>query len=316
MTDRKPPFLSLIVPAYNEQEVLPSTHARLARILAACLLDKSVSGYEIIYVNDGSKDDTRAVLRKIFNTDEHVRIIELRRNFGLQGALSAGLFSAKGDVAITIDADLQDPPEKMPEMIQRYREGYDLVLGVRSDRSTDTPFKRATAQMYYKLLKNLGVNIVEHHGDYRLMARPLIDEYNNLYERNRFMRALILELDDHYAVVTYKREARTLGTTKFSLSKMLSFSIDGVVSFTYSPLRFVSILGLIMCVLSISGVVWIIVCKAMGHAIPGWTSTVLPIFIFSGIQTLILGIVGEYIGRLYTEAKHRPLFSIRREDRH
>ncbi len=316
MIDKKPPFFSLIVPAYNEQEVLPVSHKRLSRILGICQSDKLISGYEIVYVDDGSKDGTLTVLRKIFAEDDHVRIIELRRNFGLQGALSAGLSCAKGDVAVTIDADLQDPPEKIPEMVQRYLEGFDLVLGVRIDRSTDTPFKRITAQMYYKLLKCLGVNVVEQHGDFRLMARPLIDEYNNLHERNRFMRALILELDDHYAVVTYKREARTLGESKFNFSKMLSFSIDGVVSFTYAPLRFVSILGLLMCLLALAGIGWIIYCKIWGIVIPGWTSTVLPIFIFSGIQTLILGLVGEYIGRLYTEAKQRPLFSIRHEERH
>jgi glycosyltransferase involved in cell wall biosynthesis len=316
MTDRKSPFLSLIIPAYNEQDVLPTTHRRLVDIMKTCQQDALLSGYEILFVDDGSTDATASVLRKIFAADDRVRIIELRRNFGLQGALSAGLSCAKGDAAVTIDADLQDPPEKIPEMLKRYREGFDLVLGVRSDRSTDTPFKRVSAHIYYKLLTCLGVKIVEHHGDFRLMARPLIDEYNNLYERNRFMRALILELDSRYAVVTYKREPRTLGKTKFNLSKMLSFSIDGVVSFSYAPLRFVSILGLLMCLLALGGVAWIMGCKINGVVIPGWTSTVLPIFIFSGIQTLILGLVGEYIGRLYIETKHRPLFSIRREEKH
>jgi glycosyltransferase involved in cell wall biosynthesis len=316
MTDRKPPFFSLIVPAYNEQEVLPTTHERLTTIMNTCQKENLINGYEILYVDDGSTDTTITVLRKIFANDKNVRIIELRRNFGLQGALSAGLSCAKGDVAVTIDADLQDPPEKIPEMLKRYMEGFDLVLGVRADRSTDTAFKRISANMYYKLLTCLGVKIVEQHGDFRLMARDLINEYNNLHERNRFMRALILELDNRYAVVTYKREARTLGTTKFNLSKMLSFSIDGVVSFSYAPLRLVSFLGFFMCFLALAGVAWIIGCKIHGITVPGWTSTVLPIFIFSGIQTLILGLVGEYIGRLYIETKHRPLFSIRREEKH
>jgi len=267
-------------------------------------------------VNDGSKDKTQEILNDIFTKDPRTRILVLRRNFGLQGALCAGLNFAKGDAAVTIDADLQDPPEKIEEMISYYEQGYDLVLGVREDRQTDTFVKRFTAECFYKFIKVLGVEIVYNHGDFRLMARPLLDEFNTLTERNRFLRAMVLSLDDHYASVFYKRQARTLGTTKFSFGKMLSFSLDGILSFTFMPLRLVSITGIFCCLGAIIGIFYTILSKITGHALPGWTSTVLPMFIFSGIQLLSLGIIGEYIGRLYVEIKQRPLFNIRQELKH
>jgi len=308
--------LSIIVPCFNEQETLASTHQRLSHILKSCVAERKCEAFEIVYVNDGSTDQTQRELEKLFGQDNQVRIIELRRNFGLQGAISAGLAYAQGDAAITIDADLQDPPEAIPEMITRYKEGYDLVLGVRSDRSSDTFIKRKTAELYYGLLRFLGAEIVPHHGDFRLMARALVEEYNQLTERNRFMRGLVLQLDSHYATVAYKREPRKLGYSKFNFTKMLGFSWDGIVSFTYMPLRLVSILGLMICVLAFSGFIWVLNCKFFGYVVPGWASTILPIFAFSGIQTLILGIMGEYIGRLYVEVKQRPMFSVRREHKH
>ncbi len=313
---RKLDTISIIVPCYNEEEVIKDTHERLTSIMQAVLKNAKCKDYEILYVNDGSKDKTQGILESIFSQDNHTRILVLRRNFGLQGALCAGLASAKGDAAVTIDADLQDPPEKIEEMITCYEQGYDLVLGVREDRQTDTFFKRCTAESFYHFIKILGVEIVYNHGDFRLMAKALVDEFNALTERNRFIRAMVLSLDNHYATVFYKRQPRLQGTTKFNLGKMLSFSLDGIFSFTFMPLRMVSIVGILCCLLALGGVFYILYAKIAGQTLPGWTSTVLPMFIFSGIQLLSLGIIGEYIGRLYVEIKQRPLFSVRRELRH
>lgn len=313
---RKLHHISIIIPCYNEVEVIEETHQRMTSIMQALLKNAKCSNYEILYVNDGSKDGTQKVLDNIFNKDHHARVLVLRRNFGLQGALCAGLAFAKGDAAVTIDADLQDPPEKIEEMITCYEQGYDLVLGVREDRQTDTLFKRITAECFYKFIKLLGVEIVHNHGDFRLMARALVDEFNTLTERNRFIRAMVLSLDNHYATVFYKRQHRLKGTTKFNFSKMLSFSLDGILSFTFMPLRVVSIAGILCCLGSIGGSIYIYYSKLAGHTLPGWTSTVLPMFIFSGIQLLSLGIIGEYVGRLYVEVKQRPLFSVRQELKH
>ncbi len=313
---RKLQKLSVIVPCYNEQEVIESTHRRLLSVLESLVKKSRCASYEILYVNDGSSDQTGAILEQIFSKDKHVRVILLRRNFGLQGAISAGLCLVNADAVVTIDADLQDPPEAIEEMITHYENGYDLVLGVREDRQTDSFSKKFMAENYYRLMKMLGVEIVYNHGDFRLMAKPLIDEFNQLSERNRFIRGMILTLDNHYATVSYKRQPRMQGVTKFNFGRMLSFSLDGILSFTFVPLRMVSITGLVFCLLALLGALYILYTKIINIALPGWTSIVLPLFIFNGLQILSLGIIGEYLGRLYIEVKRRPLFSVRRELTH
>jgi glycosyltransferase involved in cell wall biosynthesis len=307
---RKLKKISIVVPCFNEQEVIETTHQRLSDILKSLINASKCIDYEILYVNDGSSDQTQKVLSEIFSREKNVRIIVLRRNFGLQGALSAGLCLAKGDAVVTIDADLQDPPEKIEEMIGFYEQGYDLVLGVREDRNTDTFLKRFTAETYYHLLKILGVEVVFNHGDFRLMARALVEEFNALTERNRFIRSMVLTLDNHYASVFYKRQPRLQGITKFNFGKMVAFSLDGILPFT---LRIVFFIGVIFCILALAGSIDIFYIKLSGRALPGWTSTVLPLFIFSGLQMFCLGIIGEYIGRLYMEVKQRPLFLVRQE---
>ena len=305
--------LSIVVPCHNEEEVLPSTHARLSAILTGLVDVKKCREYEIIYVNNGSTDRTRDVMDGLFQKDAHVRIIELRRNFGYQGSISAGLFYSEGDAVVTIDSDLQDPPEKIGEMVDHFCSGYDLVLGVRSDRTSDTFFKRVTAHWYYNLLKFFQVEVVYNHGDFRLMARALVDEFNQLPERNRLIRAMILKLDDRYAVVSYAREKRELGMTKFNIFALLSLSLDGILSFSYAPLRLASIFGILMCLCAFAGMVLVVYIKFDQHVFPGWASTLLPIIFFGGVQLLVLGIIGEYMGRLYTEVKGRPIFSVRRQ---
>ncbi|PIV53312.1 MAG: glycosyltransferase [Elusimicrobia bacterium CG_4_10_14_0_8_um_filter_37_32] len=310
-------LLSIVVPCHNEEEVLNATNKRLRDVLNGLVNDKKTSTFEIVYVDNGSTDNTLNVLKDIYDSSKNIKIIALRRNFGYQGSISAGLYYAKGDAVITIDADLQDPPEKIGEMIQLYENGYDLVLGVRNDRSTDSFLKKIFSESYYNILKLFGVEVVHNHGDFRLMAKGLVDIFNSLPERNRFIRAMILQLDSKYAVVHYKREKRIAGKTKFNISSLLSFSIDGIVSFSYMPLRLASLVGFILCFLSMIGVLWVLYIKLYSRSlVPGWASTLLPIFFIGGFQLLVLGIVGEYIGKLYIEIKQRPLFIVREVYRH
>lgn len=313
---RKVNKLSIVIPCHNEQEVLLSTHERLKNIVGQLINKKACSSYEIIYVDNGSTDNTLQVLCDIYAADSSVKIISLRRNFGYQGSISAGLYYAKGDAVITIDADLQDPPEKIGEMIERYQDDYDLVLGVRVDRQADTIVKRFFAENYYRLTRFFGVEIVHNHGDFRLMSQSLVKEFNSLVERNRFIRAMILQLESKYAVVNYKREKRQAGTSKFNISSLFSISFDGLVSFTYVPLRLASLSGLLLCLLSLFSIIWVLYIKYSTTVFPGWTSTLLPILALGGFQLLVLGLIGEYIGRLYLEVKHRPVFIVRNEFLH
>ena len=292
------------------------THQRLTKILGDLAVQKKYADYEIVYVNNGSTDNTMDILENIFGKDQKVRIISLRRDFGFQGSISAGLFHAKGNAVVTIDADLQDPPEKIGEMIAHFEKGYDLVLGVRKDRSTDSWVKRFFAENYYRLLRFMGVEVVFNHADFRLMDRSLVEEFNHLPERNRFIRAMILKLESRYAVVSYQRESRKLGRSKFSVNSLFSLSFDGITSFSYAPLRLASIFGVVMCFIAVAGIFWVLYVKIFTHVIPGWASTLLPILAFSGFQFLVLGIIGEYIGRLYVEVKRRPLFIVRKEYTH
>lgn len=308
---RKAGLLSVVVPCHNEEEVLPESHRRLIGVLENLQSSGRIAKHEILYVDNGSTDNTLAVMKKIFKSNLNVKIIPLRNNFGYQGSISAGLFYSRGDAVVTIDADLQDPPEKIGEMLSCFGDGYDLVLGVRDDRSTDTLLKRFFSESYYRLMKLFGVKIVYNHGDFRLMSKSLVEEFNALPERNRFIRAMILQLESRYAIVNYKRESRKRGKSKFKLPALLSLSLDGVVSFSYVPLRLASLLGVIFCIMGLLGSAWVLYVKIFTNVIPGWASTLLPIFILGGFQLLFLGLTGEYIGRLYVEVKHRPLFVVR-----
>jgi dolichol-phosphate mannosyltransferase len=286
---RKTGLFSIVVPCHNEQEVLHSTHERLTGIMSHLLDEKRISDYELIYVDNGSTDNTIHVLKNIFASDPHARIIALRRNFGFQGSISAGLYFSKGDAVVTIDADLQDPPEKIEEMLKHYEEGYDLVLGVRGDRTADSFVKRFFSERYYRIMRLIGVNITYNHGDFRLMSKSLVQEFNSLPERNRLIRAMVLQLESRFATVSYKREERKAGQSKFNIRSLLSLSLDGIVSFTYFP---------------------------TDKFIPGWASTLLPILALGGLQLFFLGLIGEYIGRLYVEVKQRPIFVVREEYKH
>ena len=309
-------LLSIVIPCHNEQEVLPATHKRLKTALDGLAAGKKCADYEIVYVDNGSMDNTQQVLKQIFEHDEHVRILSLRSNFGYQGSISAGLFHAQGDAVVTIDADLQDPPERIEEMISYFEEGYDLVLGVRKERSSDSFTKRVLSENYYRFLKLMGVDIVYNHGDFRLMARSLVDEFNKLPERGRFIRAMILRLESRYAKVFYSREPRKAGKTKFSPAALLSLCFDGITSFSYMPLRLASICGAFMFLVAGIGIGWVLYIKITQNVINGWASILFSIFALGGLQLFVLGIMGEYIGKLYIEVKQRPLFLVREEYSH
>lgn len=314
---RKIGLFSIVVPCHNEEEVLPAAHERLSKVAKQLISDNRILNCEIIYVDNGSTDNTLKLLKKIYDENTNVRVIVLRKNFQFQGSISAGLFHARGAAVVTIDADLQDPPEKIEEMISRYEEGYDLVLGVREDRSSDSFFKRYFAEKYYKMLRRMGVNVVFNHGDFRLISKSLLREFNALPERNRFIRAMILQLESRYAVVNYKRERRFAGKSKFNVRSLLSLSLDGIVSFTYVPLRFASIAGIFSSFVAVIVSLWVLYIKFFTDKfIPGWASILLPILIVGGLQLFAIGIIGEYIGRLYVEVKQRPLFLVREEFDH
>jgi len=314
---RKVKLLTVVVPCFNEQEVLPLTYIRLVYVLNDLIRCEKIFAYELIFVDNGSTDETLKVLKNLFEKDDHIRIVSLRRNFGYQGSITAGLFHARGDIVVTIDADLQDPPEKISEMITFFQEGYDLVLGVREDRSSDSLLKRLFSNIYYRLLKIMGVDVVSNHGDFRLMAKSLVDEFNAMTERNRFIRAMILQLESKYAIVSYKREPRIAGKTKFNISELFSFSFDGIISFSFFPLRLASIVGSILFICSTISALWVLYIKLLTvRSIPGWASTLVPILGLGGMQLFFLGIIGEYIGRLYVEVKQRPLFTVREEFSH
>jgi len=313
---RQVKLLSIVIPCHNEQEVLNATHKRISKVLADLMILKKILSYEVIYVDNGSTDNTLEVMKEIFTADKQVRIVALRRNFGYQGSISAGIFHVMGDTAVTIDADLQDPPEKIGDMIDCYLEGYDLVLGVRNDRSSDSFFKRFFSEGYYKLLTMMGVEVVHNHGDFRLMSRELVDEFNLLSERNRFIRAMIIQLESNYALVSYTRQVRTAGQSKFNISSLFSLSFDGIMSFSFVPLRLTSLAGLSLCILVLISGIWVLYIRISTNVIPGWASTLLPLLGLGGFQIFIMGVIGEYIGRLYLEVKQRPLFVVRKEYTH
>lgn len=306
-------FVSIVLPCHNEEEVILSSYLTLKSIIDQLILENQISGYEIVMVNNGSTDATLNKMLDIINNDDNIVIIDLRSNYGYQGSISAGLYYAKGDVVITIDADLQDDPYKIPEMIGYYKQGFDMVLGVRNNRASDSFFKRFTANSYYKLLNLLGVNTIPNHGDFRLLSRSLVEEFKKMPERNRFIRGMILSLESKYATVVYDRKPRQAGKTKFKIKELFALALDGITSFTSAPIRIVTIFGFIFFLLSILGTLYVLEEKFIRKVdVPGWAFLSLLILFFGGVQSLFMGIIGEYIAKTYIETKKRPLFLIRK----
>ena len=302
------PDLSVVIPMFNEQEVLPLLAERLKPVL-----DGLQVSYEVLCVDDGSADLTPALLHKLAREWEQVRVVRLRANAGHQAAISAGLARARGAYVVTIDADLQDPPEVIAEMFETARcEGVDAVYGVRSDRSTDTWFKRTTARAFYSLIRRIsGTAAQSDAGDFRLMSRATVEAINSLPDTNRVLRFVVPALGFPSATVTYRREERAAGTSKYPFLKMLKLSVDSVTGFSLFPLRLATYLGLIGgALMLVAAVVLVVVSRTPGTTIPGWTSTVVIVVGVGAVQLVCLGLLGEYVGRMYTQLQGRPAYFI------
>jgi glycosyltransferase involved in cell wall biosynthesis len=310
--------VSIVVPCYNEEDVLSQTNEKLLMLVQNLVLDEKISrDSRIYYIDDGSKDKTWTFIEEYSRNTEYVEGIKLSRNRGHQNALLAGLFTVPGDAVISIDADLQDDTSAIELMIKEYLAGVDIVYGVRDDRENDTYFKRTTAEMYYKVLRRLGVDVINNHADYRLMSRRSIDALKEYKEVNLYVRGLIPLIGFRSSLVFYKRGLRAAGHSKYPLKKMLSLGWEGVTSMSVVPLRFVTITGVVVFALSILLSLLIVGIKFLTmRALPGWASTVLPIYLLGGIQILSIGILGEYLGKVYKEVKSRPRYIIEKVTTH
>ena len=306
--------VGIVVPCYNEEDVLPETSGRLLGLLERLVSENRVSPESKLYfVDDGSHDRTWSVIESIAKSHDQVHGIKLSRNQGHQNALLAGLFTAEGEAIISIDADLQDDINVIEDMVERYNEGHDIVYGVRSSRSRDSAFKRITAQFYYRTLTKMGVDLVYNHADYRLMSRRAVDCLREYDEVNLFLRGIIPQLGFRTASVYFERAERFAGESKYPVGKMIALAIDGIASFSTVPLRMIAMLGFLVCFGSLIMVAWIVVGKfALNSTVPGWASTVLPIYFLGGIQLFCIGILGEYVAKVYMETKRRPRYFIER----
>ena len=304
--------LAIVVPCYNEQEVLPATNRRLLALLTRLTESQLISGRSAVhYVDDGSNDGTWALIESLAQADARVHGIKLSRNRGHQSALLAGLLTVEGDALVSIDADLQDDVSVIENMVREFIAGAEVVYGVRDSRQTDSGFKRNTALMYYSLLKKMGVDLVHNHADFRLLGRRAVEALRQYGEVNMFLRGIVPLIGYRAATVKYDRAERFAGVSKYPFRKMLAFAIEGVTSLSVVPLRLITLLGIIVSIFSFAMIVFIIygtlVLKA---AIPGWASSVVPIYFLGGIQLLSIGILGEYVAKIYLETKQRPRYFI------
>lgn len=311
--NRIEPVLFVIVPCYNEEQVLPVTSDMFLKELLLLIEKKKISDKSrIMYVNDGSADRTWQIIKDLSAKDRHFIGISQSRNRGHQNALFAGLMESKDhcDVTITIDCDGQDSIEAMEEMIDAYKEGCEVVYGVRNARSTDSFFKRATAQCFYRFLNVIGGEVVYNHADYRLISNRVLGEFANFGEVNLFLRGLIPLVGFESRVVYYERHERLAGSTHYSFGKMLGLAFDGITSLSIRPMRIISFMGVLISFVSFLGVIWILIGALKGNTIAGWASMTIILCMLGGIQILCIGVIGEYIGKIYLETKHRPRYII------
>ncbi|MEI7792445.1 MAG: glycosyltransferase family 2 protein [Candidatus Berkelbacteria bacterium] len=312
----KIPTLAIVIPCFNEEAVLEKTILALVKTLDPLIKSQVISKQSyILFVDDGSRDKTWAVIEKAKAANAKINGMKLTRNFGHQQALVAGLSHAKksSDVAITLDADLQDDPKVIGKFVEAYKEGNQVVYGVRKERKQDSIFKRCSATFFYRLMKTLGVEIVYNHADYRLMSRSAIEHLEQFHEVNLFLRGIVPLIGLSSATVYYDRVKRVDGDSKYTLHKMISFAWDAITSFSIKPLRIITIVGFLIFVFSLAAGAWVLVELIKGNAIHGWASTVLPIYFIGGIQILSIGIIGEYLGKIYKEVKSRPRYIIEKE---
>ena len=305
--------LYIVVPCYNEEAVLPETSRRLAEKLETLEKAGKISpASRVLFVDDGSKDRTWELISALHRRDPRFGGVKLSRNRGHQNALLAGLMTAKdcADAVISMDADLQDDVDAIDRMVDAFAQGFDIVYGVRSSRRTDTFFKRATAQGFYKFMKLMGVDIVYNHADFRLMSRRALEGLSDYEEVNLFLRGIVPLIGYPSTTVEYERAERFAGESKYPLKKMLAFAFDGITSFSVKPIRWVTAAGFLIFVASSLALIYILVVKLLGFAVAGWSATTASIWLLGGLELLGLGVIGEYVGKIYTEVKSRPRYLI------
>ena len=298
-------LLSVVAPVYNEQELLEAFYGRVCGALGAVR-------FELVLVDDGSSDDTPELLDRLAENDPRVRVVYLSRNFGHQTALTAGLDHTRGDAVVMLDADLQDPPELIPTMLEHWRAGCDVVYAVREQREGESRFKLSTARWFYKLFDKLAqVELQPNSGDFRLLDRRALDGLLSMRERNRFLRGMTVWVGYRQAAVPYRRDPRTAGETKYTLAKMLRFSLDAISSFSHRPLQLATLLGFIISTIAFIAIPVVIALRIIGSYLPGFGSITIAVLLLGGIQLISIGIIGEYVGRIYDEVKGRPLYLVR-----
>jgi dolichol-phosphate mannosyltransferase len=299
---------SIVVPVYNEEEVIHETYRRLKEVMIS-----TGEAYELLFVNDGSRDHTAEILKEYSQKDESVILLDFSRNFGHQIAITAGMDYSRGKAVVVIDADLQDPPELILDMIEKWKQGYDVVYAKRTKRKGETLFKKQTAKMFYRFLNSMtDIDIPLDTGDFRLLDRRVCDQMNNLQEKNRFVRGLVSWVGFKQIAVEYERDERLAGESKYPLKKMLKLSIDGITSFSYKPLKLASFAGVALSGIGFIYLLVVLYLKLFTNStITGWSSLIVAQLFFSGFTLFILGMIGEYIGRIYDESKHRPLYIVR-----
>lgn len=304
------PTLSLVIPIFNEEETIPELHQRLSRFLAE--LDVS---WEVVFVDDGSADASLRLLKGIAALENRYRIVSFGRNFGHQIAITAGVDYAEGRAVVVMDADLQDPPEVVRQMLDKYEQGFDVVYGVRSRRLGETIFKKVTAAAFYRIMRAMiGFDLPLDSGDFRLMSRRVVLTLRSLRERHRFVRGMVAWIGFRQTSVHYERQGRFAGETKYPLRKMLRFAIDGITSFSILPVRLATWLGVMAGVGALLIGLWAVYEKiVLGHTVQGWTTIMLLVAVSSSVQLLMTGVLGEYVGRIYEEVKHRPLYTVQEE---
>ena len=309
-------ILTIVVPCYNEEEVLPETASRLTALTKQMIQDQMISPESnILFVDDGSKDKTWTLIEQLSQSNSMIHGLKLARNAGHQNALMAGLTVAveTADLLVSIDADLQDDCNCIRSFVEEYHKGFDVVYGVRSNRDSDTFFKRNTALGFYKLMKSLGVDMVYNHADFRLMSKRAVEALCQFDEVNLFLRGLVPLVGFSSTHVSYVRAERFAGTSKYPFKKMLKFALEGITSFSVKPLRLITSLGCTISVISILAAIYALISKLSGATVQGWTSLILSIWFLGGLQLVGMGILGEYIGKLYQEVKHRPKFTIEKK---
>lgn len=311
--DAKSPILWVVVPCFNEQEVLPITAPILCHELENLIDDDRVDSLsKICFVDDGSQDETWSIIENLAKKDKRVVGVKLSRNRGHQNALLAGLMEARNqcDISVSIDCDGQDDITAIGRMVEAYLEGADVVYGVRSSRESDTAFKRLTAETYYRVLKSMGADVVFNHADYRLLSAPALDALSQFGEVNLYLRGIIPQLGFPTATVEYERDERKAGKSHYPLKKMVHLAVDGITSLSVKPIRMIAGLGLIVSLVAFLGIIWAVAASVWGMTVPGWASLICLIALFGGIQLFSLGIIGEYIGKIYLEVKNRPRYII------